>query len=240
MQSLVGAHPRVRAFPESHFFARAALAPPPEAFRHLRAFFDAAGVPFPPPADGVSPVDAFVAALDEATLSAGADVWSEKTPRHLHHAPFITEHVPAARFVHVLRRGTDVVASLHRVTREAPERWGGRPRSVGHCVRRWESDVHASLRYIADPGHHLVRYETLVARPEAVAAEICGFLGLDPDPALLERRAEVAREVTLPGETWKEPATGPLRAAVPREPLPGVAEAVAETQSLLDEAVPAV
>jgi hypothetical protein len=129
---------------------------------------------------------------------------------------------------------------MHRVTREAPERWGGRPRSVGHCRRRWESDVRLSLAYRDDPSHHLVRYETLVAHPEDVAAGICDFLGLDPDPAMLAARAEVARAVTLPGETWKEPAAGPLRAPEPRDDLAGLADATAATQALLDDLLPPV
>lgn len=238
VQSLIGAHPRVRAFPESHFFARAAGAPRAEGLRHLREFLDAAGAPWPSAADRLSLVEIFVAALDEAARAAGADAWSEKTPRHLHHAPYIAAHVPKARFVHVLRRGVDVVASLHRVTREAPELWGGRPRSIGRCVRRWESDVQTSLAYRGDPLHHLVRYEALVARPEETATHICGFLGIEPDAAMLATRARVAAAVTLPGETWKGAVTGPLRAAASAEPLPGVPEATAATQALLDEALP--
>jgi hypothetical protein len=239
LQSLVGAHPRVRAFPESHFFARAAASPRDEAMRHLRRFLDAAGVELPAAAAELSAIEAFVAALDGAALGAGADMWTEKTPRHLHHVDLIAAHVPDVRFVHVLRRGVDAVRSLHRVTREAPERWGGRPRSVGHCVRRWERDVRISLGYARAPAHHLVRYETLVARPEKVAWGLCEFLGVERDRAMLEARAAVAAAVTLPGETWKERAAAPLEASPHTEELPGVVEATAVTQALLDDLLPA-
>ncbi len=42
----------------------------------------------------------------------GRDLWIEKTPNHLLYLPEIAHHIPDACFVHVIRCGVDVLASI--------------------------------------------------------------------------------------------------------------------------------
>jgi hypothetical protein len=50
--------------------------------------------------------------------------WLEKTPEHMFFIDEIRRHLPTARFVHILRDGSDVVASLHDARTKYPDHWG--------------------------------------------------------------------------------------------------------------------
>ena len=119
----------------------------------------------------------FTAALDGAAARADNALWLEKTPSHLHRVAAIESYVPRAKFVHMVRRGTAVVASLYDVTHRHAEAWGG-PRDIDDCARRWRHDVRLSLVHAGKPNHAFVAYEDLVADPDAVLMRLCRFLEL--------------------------------------------------------------
>lgn len=242
VQSLLAAHPRLASFPESHFFSAILPLTPPKADEPLRAFLAGAGLPPPsaPPATTTAKrVRQFIGILDRAAADRGYDGWVEKTPIHLHHIDTITRHLPDARFVHVLRAGAPTISSLYRATHEHPEHWDG-ARSWRQCGERWIGDVVLSLARHGDDGHHLLRYEDLIAAPEAVLQDVCAFVGVDYAPAMLRDHAEVAGELVLGHERWKRRALRPL-AAEPDGPTPFEQSArdrirarVAEAQRQLD------
>jgi hypothetical protein len=161
--------------------------------------------------------------LDELALRRGRTGWIEKTPRHLSYVPFLERLAGTGsglRFVHVVRDGLEVVASLHR----ASQSWE-RSYDLESCVQRWNSDVAFSLRRVGSPRDRFVLYEELVAAPEETLERLCGGLGLDWQPEILERYAEVAgRLVTHREEGWKRNFGRPIR------PSAVVEEALTETQ----------
>lgn len=225
LQTMLAAHPQVVSFPESHFFRsllrrqrvlRFAGLASPEAGARLAGFVEELRRPdlqalLPGTAIRAEPhVRAFLAVLDRLATEKGASVWVEKTPGHLRHLRWIEHYVPGARFVHVVRNGRDVVASLYDVSQTNPRVWGGF-RSLELCAERWIEDVEISCRCVGRPLHTIVRYERLVSEPEAELRAICAFLGLEFDEAMLERRADAAQALLLPGETWKEGARGPVQ-----------------------------
>jgi hypothetical protein len=53
-------------------------------------------------------------------------------------------------------------------------------------IDRWVYDNLAGTRYWAHPSVKVVRYESLVARPEATLREICSFLGVNYTGAMLD------------------------------------------------------
>lgn len=238
LQGLIGGHPRIRAFPESHFFARMTGRPDDEADRHVDDFLRSCGIEVGTEPAGTRPVDRLIAALDAAALKVGAEMWSEKTPRHLHHIEDIEAAVPSPRFVHILRDGADVVASLHRVTHEFPEHWGGKPRSIGRCIRRWQFDVDVSLGYLGHRLHHFVRYERLIDRTERVLESLCDFLGIDMDARMLTPQQDVVSAISGAHETWKARASEPVGGTSRSDQRDDIAEALAPTQTLLDDALP--
>ncbi|HEY0503771.1 MAG TPA: sulfotransferase [Lysobacter sp.] len=153
---------------------------------------------------------AFVAAMDRLCLQHGKSVWLEKTPDHLFYVEAIRRCVPDARFIHVVRDGEEVVASLHRAAREhAP--W--RPfLDLDRCIGRWGRAVAESLRWIDDPRHRLVRYEDLVAAPEATLRQVLAFIGCAEDARLWQRHPRTTAQLITPDEPWKRGNLQPIAA----------------------------
>lgn len=144
-----------------------------------------------------------VEALDEAALADGKTVWLEKTPRHLHYLPAITRALPEAKFIHLVRSGPDVVASLYEVTHQHPQIWGG-ARSIDDCVNRWIKDVELSRQYQGHPNHLIVRYETLTENPEACLRTLFAFVGLPFSKFAQANYRHASERVVAPGEAWKK------------------------------------
>jgi hypothetical protein len=126
----------------------------------------------------------------------GKPRYADKTPMHVLHLHRLGRLFPEARFVHVIRDGRDVASSYQRVE------WG--PDTIEAAALRWRRSVgrgrRAGLRL--GPGRYQeVRYERLVAAPEVVLRELCAFLHLRWDEAVLrhhERAAGVIASTQFP------------------------------------------
>lgn len=232
LQSFLGAHPAIQAFPETAVFARLLIASPrpdraaSEASRvnaareRATAFFRSVGRrdlgEWLARLDGDSATGfarAFVSALDALALDRGKIAWTEKTPRHLLVVPDIRNLVPEARFLVILREGEQNVASLYQAARDHPNVWWPQGRSdLDEAINRWNTFLnHAqALRGAIDV--RIVRYERLVSETKATLEQICAFAELPYSPEMVERRSEAAREVVTAIEPWKAGVLGPLRA----------------------------
>ena len=226
VQSLLAAHPDVASFPETHFFhhlrAFRLRFPRPHVVRgdERRTLEDllarierpdlAARLPRRASASGW--IDAFVRTLDAVAEDAGAAVWVEKTPGHLGYVDRIARTVPDARFVHVVRPGPDVVASMVEASRAHPEGWGG-VRRPEDGARRWLRDLAMTEACAGHPAHVVVCYERLVADPGGEAARLCAALGLAPAASLLADRASAAAGLVDAGERWKAGVFEDVRSA---------------------------
>ncbi|MGH8213218.1 MAG: sulfotransferase family protein, partial [Rhodanobacteraceae bacterium] len=145
----------------------------------------------------------YVALLDHAAGTQGKSHWIEKTPNHLLFIDEMTRHVPGARFVHVLRNGTDVVASiidadLHHSTSVFR---GG----VALWAARWNHAMDLHLARARQSSHHLVCLEDLVGDPAVEWTRLCEFLQLDADAPLLVRPGSAVADSRQ--EPWKRGAT---------------------------------
>lgn len=115
----------------------------------------------------------------EYAASRGKTRWADKTPRYALSLDFINELFPTCRVVHVVRDGRDVVVS-HRsrfgymAAAKAAEKW---PRYITAARE-------AGARLSPDRYHEL-RYERLVADPEATMRELLEFVGEPWDEAVL-------------------------------------------------------
>ncbi len=140
--------------------------------------------------------------LDELTLGRGRSSWIEKTPKNLRYIPLlesVSGPEPRTHFVHVIRDGLEVVASLH----DASQNWED-PHDLSSCVRRWNRDVSLSLRRFGAPTDHFVFYEELTSRPEATLRRLLAELGLGWEPDILERYARTSDRLITRQEAWKE------------------------------------
>ena len=118
----------------------------------------------------------------------------DKLPLNTLFMPLVTRLFPAARFVFAVRDPRDVVLSCFMrafglneamrnfLTLSGTAELYAEVMHIGiHCRKRLDSQV------------YLIRYESLVDDLESEARKLCGFLGLDWDPAMLQFQ-ETARK----------------------------------------------
>jgi len=227
LQSILGAHSRIATFPESHFFQHAVpghkwakrLGLASRAARgQLNGFLEESGY-----AELISgktlPIESlrrvtnvFVRNMDTMSVMEGKDFWLEKTPGHLYHIPTITKLVPKSRFIHLIRAGKDVVASLYAVTRKYGGAWG-RPMEIDECIYWWKEAISLSAGYLNQPNHFFLRYESLIEDPKSSVASICDFLNIDFQEEMLLNYPKIAKKVTLSCEPWKRNVTKKIRSS---------------------------
>lgn len=108
-----------------------------------------------------------------------AQRWGEKSPANTYFLDDIAAVFPGAFFIHMVRDGRDVVQSCLD--------WGRYTR-IEDAAERWQTSVHAARKFGGRrPQNYLeVRYEQLVADPDAHVRRLADWLGLEFDPAMLE------------------------------------------------------
>jgi hypothetical protein len=155
-------------------------------------------------------VNYFVSALDQITLEAGKDIWLEKTPRHIFYIPHISRYTPQVHFIHIIRDGRDVVASIYdRAIKYSNIQNFGTQKDVGYGINLWNQALGVSMRYVNNPHHTLVSYEQLVQEPKVVLNRICNQIGIDYEPSMQEHGNEAAQKVILPEWGWVKGAMEP-------------------------------
>jgi Sulfotransferase family len=137
------------------------------------------------------PYSAFVTELfDLHGKALGKRLVADKSPRYVRNLPTLHELWPAARFVHLVRDGRDVCLSVLS-WKKVVER--------GELVANlptWEEDRTTTValwwerlvRLGREDGpalYHEVRYEALVADPAAECEDLCAFLGVPYDDAMV-------------------------------------------------------
>lgn len=123
-------------------------------------------------------------------LEPRASVWGDKNPHYAAPAndgvlQTVTDLFPGAKFIHVIRDGRDVVASLIRKRTPAGEPWVSF--ETAHQV--WNTHITTGHAFAtsAAPGTVLeVRYEELIANDPEVARTMCEFVGIDCHPRIID------------------------------------------------------
>lgn len=224
---MVASHPQVVSFPETHFFSKTLPIHPmlrklklhgSKSRKTVTQFLKNNGYEDLHPFAGISAYKFYtyrdwcqklIDILDQMISreavknNIGEPVWGlEKTPRHLHYISSIEQSSAPNKFLHLLRNGKDVVASLHLATKRYPDQWGGE-RSVRKCINWWNSSMRTSLQYRRQSNHCFVVYEQLLEAPEIVLKAICAFLELDYHQAMLRDFHRTAGSLTQEEEKWK-------------------------------------
>jgi hypothetical protein len=149
--------------------------------------------------------------LDALALGAGADVWVEKTPRHVLHAARIRELVPRSIFIHVVRDGRDVVASIVDRARRFPGRFPRQDRP-GYGIRQWNRSLAATEEAMGREGHVVLSYHALASSPESTLKALCDGVGVEYEEGMLDPMS-VASTFVTEDEHWKEQVNGPVSPA---------------------------
>ncbi|SHE40478.1 Sulfotransferase family protein [Fodinibius roseus] len=227
LQSMIASHPKVISFPETHFFSKTLPINPflrklklhgPKSRKTVTRFLKNNNYEGLHPFAGISAykfytyrdwchklIDTLDQMISREAVKKNIEepVWGlEKTPRHLHYISSIGQSPAPSKFLHILRSGTDVVASLHLATKRYPDQWGSE-RSVKKCINWWNSSIRVSLEYRQQSNHCFVVYEQLIEDPKIVLKAICAFLRLDYQQAMLRDFHRTAGSLTQEEEKWK-------------------------------------
>ena len=139
-------------------------------------------------------------ALSGYARKKGKDILVEKTPSNVVCFDTLSELMPDARFIHMVRDGRDVVCSYLEVGRRYKAH-AKRPRlhmaSVFHSAVMWTTRAGTGLK-LCGPGSRLyrenraltVRYEDLVLNTEKEVRRVCDFLDVEFHPAMLEHHKQ--------------------------------------------------
>jgi len=136
-------------------------------------------------------LDQRVAQIEPFDLGAGlrvfynmyADVkgkprYGDKSPRHAYHMCAIQDVLPEARFIHIVRDGRDVALSVKDLS------FG--PSTIEDAAAWWTMLLWRARGQVESLRCYFeLRYEDLVLQPEATLRQICNFIDLPWDPAML-------------------------------------------------------
>jgi sulfotransferase family protein len=128
------------------------------------------------------PEDVFeVLVRHDVGAERGTDlIWGDKSPAYTEHVDLLGRLFPQARVIHVVRDVRDYCLSLRKT-------WN---KNMIRGAQRWADGVVKARRDGERLGDRYmeVRYEDLLAQPEAELRRCCSFLGLAFDRSLLELR----------------------------------------------------
>ncbi len=203
LQSLLAAHPEIISFPESKFFhyllyEEFATKLPSRLETFLRNEIHRPELlnDFDDNQTVANKASWFVRILDGLAIEQNKSIWLEKTPEHIYFIEDIQSLIPDAKFIHILRDGMDTIASMYEATRNFTDLWGG-VWDLEHCIDRWKDAVLTSHKYINNSRHILVKYEELIDNKNVVLTNICNFLGIEYDCAMLINYKEKAANLSL-------------------------------------------
>lgn len=195
LRSMLDGHSRLAVPPESHFIVtlwprRLGLRSRPEraleaVLEHPRfAAWDLDRKAVREAVKAAAP--ASYAALISAVFTAYADAngkprWGDKTPLYGLHLPLLDRLFPGAKFVHIIRDGRAVASSLAASPTGAPNAAVG-----AFWWRNWLRRIRAGGAQLAANSYSEIRYEELVTDSEAVLRHVCGFIGEEYEPQMLD------------------------------------------------------
>ncbi len=157
--------------------------------------------------------------------------WAEKTPEHLLYAAEIKRTIPSALFIHIIRDGRDVAASMGRLGYIPTFPWD-RGREVLVAGLYWEWLLRQGREIGTSIGRDYleIRYEDLVREPQETLDRVGSFIGCDLDYRKICRAgigAVVAPNTAFPGST--APFIGRWKAVLPESDGRRLEELIART-----------
>lgn len=202
VREILDGHPRLAVVNESHFIM--GVAPRPwrrrrrvtveDLLEHPRAHrwevdpeeMRRCVVDAGPTTDGFG--DVIDAVLRAYATCRGKVRWGDKTPGYVSYVAELARWFPTAQFVHVIRDGREVAASL------AERPWGSRSPTTGafwwvHKVRAGR----AAGRRLGRDRYLEIRLEDLTADPATTVGELCDFLGEEPSASMLDYPDRLSR-----------------------------------------------
>jgi len=180
LQGLLSTHPDSVSFTESHFFDFCIKKPKDSFFyyvdrnanKHLVSFLtdnkvhneDAKSImdhiPQKPLIPGYGVIKwskYFISIFDRIAEINSKNIWIEKTPDHLNRIDLIEKTCPDAIFVHIIRDGKDVVASLYNASKKWKKNY-----TIKQCIDFWNNAIQKSSECLGKNNHTFISYTDLV------------------------------------------------------------------------------
>ena len=110
-----------------------------------------------------------------------AGMWIDHTPANIQYADTLAELFPAARFIHLVRDGRAVAASI------IPLDWGAN--TIDRAAYSWKEYISYGIAAEASLGDDRilrVRFEDLIHQPHRTLERICLFLHLQYQPRMMQ------------------------------------------------------
>jgi len=107
--------------------------------------------------------------------------WFDHDPYNLKHRKIILEHFPDARFIHIVRDGRAVAASV------MPLDWG--PNTIYHAAHFYKNSVKHGLQAESELSQNTimrVKYEDIIENPTKQLKAICNWLEIEFSSSMLD------------------------------------------------------
>lgn len=136
------------------------------------------------------------AIFSQLARDRGKPRWGDKTPSYVLDMDVLWHLFPGCKFVHLVRDGRDVAASLRTLS------WGSRNLIKSARDWRWKVTLGRKMGEMI-PGHYMeVRYEDLVLESAETLASICAFLGEEFEAAMLDFYESAVTEMPAESMRW--------------------------------------
>jgi len=144
----------------------------------------------------------FTHLLDTEAALHGRHGWLEKTPEHIFFEGEIRRHIEGARFIHILRDGPDVVASLYDAAQKYPDAWGWLG-NLDAMIRLYNRYVRFTRAAMGRSDSFVIRYDDLIERDQAALDGMARFLDLPAGTFDLDAARAYDPALVRPDEAWK-------------------------------------
>lgn len=215
LQTILATQTELFTLKETHFFRHLQRRRPlrlldrlsldPARVRHAFGYVaehNELAMPDPLPRSLAAAAAAFDRMLMQEAERRGLAGWLEKTPEHAFFVPAIRRHLPGVRFVHILRDGPDVVASLWDARQRYPESWGWLG-GLEDMVRLYNRYLRAAKHERGHADTFILLYNDLVERNAAALDALAAFLGLPAGSLSLDRVSSWRADIVRADEPWK-------------------------------------
>lgn len=222
LQSIVGNHPDICTFPETHFFSntipkqkllRLIHKITPNHQKVIETFFSDNNLGgFEPYMGGIRNLNEWtvylVKLMDNIAESNDQSIWLEKTPMHLHFIDLIEKNSSNCYFLHMIREPKANIAALYDVSKKHPDAF--KQTSLEKAINRYKEEISISQRYLGKKNHLHVHYEDVVLSPQATIKSIFEFLDISVTKNLMNFQNNVEK-IARSEESWKSNNTTELR-----------------------------
>ena len=126
--------------------------------------------------------------------------FGDKTPAYMQRLDILERAFPGAQYVHLVRDGRDAALSFIEMRRRPRFNWA-RPRGLSAFAAQWRREVEGARRFGRERAagrYRELRYEDLVTDPQTTLRELCVFLGIEFDPAMLDYHRDAKALVDHP------------------------------------------